>query len=214
VTHGVPDESDRAHLEGADLVIAADGGALTLERWGVRPDLVVGDLDSLGAERAERLGAEGVPVSRFPAEKDESDTELAIGRAIAAGASEIVLVGAFGGERLDHELANALLLADGAHREIRLTAVRGVATVRALRGGASLTLGGSVGDLVTLLPVGGDAQGVRTAGLRYPLAGERLALGRSRALSNEVVGVPATVSCQEGVLLVIETKQRQQGGRT
>jgi len=77
--------------------------------------------------------------------------------------------------------------------------------VRALRGAGSLTLEGPVGTLVTLLPVAGDAEGVRTEGLRYPLASETLRLGKSRGLSNEIAASPAKVSLDIGTLLVFET---------
>lgn len=68
-----------------------------------------------------------------------------------------------------------------------------------------MALGGAVGDLVSLLPVGGDAAGVSTNGLRWPLDRETLAIGRSRGLSNVVDAAPASVSLESGVLLVIET---------
>ncbi len=85
--------------------------------------------------------------------------------------------------------------------------MRGGTLVRALHAGASLALEGAPGDLVTLLPIGGDAVGVRTAGLRYPLNGETLSIGRSRGLSNVVVEPPASVSLEGGTLLVVETQQ-------
>ena len=75
--------------------------------------------------------------------------------------------------------------------------------VSILRGSGALDLDVEVGDLVSLLPVGGDADGVRTRGLRYPLSGERLRLGESRGLSNVVQATPASVSLDGGALLVI-----------
>ncbi len=204
VAHGDVDPSDREIAAGADLVIAADGGAFALERWGIPPHVVVGDLDSLGAERARSLRTRGVKVLEFPAAKDESDLELALRHAIAALADEIVLLGIFGGERLDHALANATLVADAAYRDQNVRAVQGSTEVRALHGGATRTLARPVGTIVTLLPVQGDAFGVRTAGLRYPLAGETLRFGRSRGLSNVVASHPASVSLEQGVLLVVE----------
>lgn len=206
VAHGDVDPGDRAQLDGADLIVAADGGTLALERWGVAPHAIVGDLDSLGMERALEYGARGVTVVPFSAEKDESDLELAIGFATEAKADEIVLLGVFGGARFDHEVANALLLAADEYRGRRLRAVRGDTTVRALHGGEQLVLAGAPGDLVTLLAVRGDAEGVRTHRLRYPLAGETLFFGAARGLSNVVVSEGAWVACDQGVLLVIETR--------
>jgi thiamine pyrophosphokinase len=85
--------------------------------------------------------------------------------------------------------------------------VRGATTVRGLHAGATRELDGAAGDLVTLLPIGGDATGVSTTGLRYPLMGETLLLGRSRGLSNEVAKPPASITLEGGTLLVVETRK-------
>lgn len=205
IAHGDVDPDDRAHLEGAELVVAADGGTLALERWGVVPNAIVGDLDSLGLERARAWEARGVVVVPYSPEKDESDLELAIAYAVRAKADDILLLGVLGGARFDHELANTLLIAADGYRGRRLRAVRGDITVRALHGGEMLDLAGAAGDLVTLLAVRGDAEGVRTQRLKYPLAGETLHFGAARGLSNVVLSAGATVGCDRGVLLVIET---------
>ena len=206
VAHGDVDPRDRAHLDGADFIVAADGGTLALEQWGVVPHAIVGDLDSLGMERALEYGERGVTVIPFSPEKDESDLELAIDYATEAKANEFVLLGILGGTRFDHELANALLIAADEYRGKLLRAVRGDVTVRALHGGDRLELAGVPGDLVTLLAVRGDAEGVRTHRLRYPLAGETLQFGAARGLSKLVVSAGASVTCERGVLLVIETR--------
>ena len=205
VAHGDVDPHDRAQLQDAQLVVAANGGALALEKWGVVPHAIVGDLDSLDLARAQEYAARGVTVVPFSPEKDESDLELAIAYAVEAKADDILLLGIFGGERFDHELANTLLLAGESYRGRGLRAVRGQVAVRALRGGERLELAGAIGDGVTLLAVGGDAEGVRTQGLRYALAFETLRFGAARGLSNVVMSQPASVACDRGALLVIET---------
>ena len=207
VGHGDVLPSDRALIGANDYVVAADGGAFALERWKLLPHLVVGDMDSLGDAGVERFARQGVPVAKFPAAKDESDLELAVAQAIAAGATEVVVLGALGGDRLDHEAANLLLLADPGYDGVRIEARRGALRIRAVRGKASLALTAPVGALVTLLPVNGDADGVTTEGLRYPLRGETLRFGRARGLSNEVTSLPAKVSVDKGTLLVFETAQ-------
>jgi thiamine pyrophosphokinase len=208
VASGRLEPIDVAHLDDADLVIAADGGAESLDALGRRPDLLVGDFDSISPALAERLEAEGIEMERHPSDKERSDTELALEAAVARGATEVVLLGAIGGDRLDHELANLLLLADPgmAGRDVRIA--RGSSTARVLRGGERLALAGSAGDLVSLLPIGGDASGVTTDGLRWPLEAATLGLGRSRGLSNEIVAGAASVSLEHGTLLVVETALR------
>ena len=205
VANGDVDPADRAHLEGAMVVVAADGGALALERWGVVPLAVVGDMDSVDEETLARLAARGAAVERHPRSKDRTDLELALARVIATGADEVVVLGAFGGSRLDHGLANAMLLADPAYAAIDLRAVRGPVTVRALRGPGRRVLEGAPGDGVSLVPLG-DVTGVRTEGLVYPLAGEPLPLGGARGVSNRIRATPAAVSSELGVLLIIETR--------
>ena len=196
---------DAARVADARLVIAADSGATWLEAQGIRPDLVIGDMDSVDPALLQRLAADGVEIERHPTDKDASDAELAVERAIGAGADQVVILGALGGGRLDHELANLLLLADPAWRGTDLRIVRGGTVARALHGGERQSLTATEGALVTLLPVRGDATGVRTEGLEYPLDGETLRLGRSRGLSNRVRRAPASVSLEGGTLLVIET---------
>jgi thiamine pyrophosphokinase len=205
VAGGQLDAADVRQLAAADLVVAADAGANALEAAGRRPDLVVGDLDSADPAVIARLQAVGVPIERHPADKEASDSELAVERAADLGATQIVVLGGLGGLRLDHEVANLLLVADRrwAGRDVRL--VEGRTLVRALHAGAGITLAGCPGDLVTLLPLGGDAIGVTTSGLRWPLSGDTLRFGRTRGLSNEVATTPASVNLERGTLLVVET---------
>lgn len=193
---------DRAIAADADLLIAADGGARLCSRWGLLPQLVVGDLDSLGADRADELARDGARVVAHPADKDESDTEIAVRAALDAGADDIVVLAALGGDRLDHELANVLLVAAPELRG-RLRLVRGSTTVRALYGPVRLELSGSPGDIVTLLPLG-DATGITTEGLRYPLRQGSLRAGAARGLSNVVVRAGASVALDAGALIVLE----------
>jgi thiamine pyrophosphokinase len=203
VSHGDVDPGDAAHLRGADLVIAADGGTLHLERWGIEPRLVVGDLDSLPEDARERVVRSGGHIEVHPREKDRTDTEIALDKALAARADEIVVIGALGGPRIDHALANALLLTRaGVGPRVRI--VRGPMTMRLLRGGESAEVFGAPGDIVTLLALGDGPAVVRTSGLRYPLADEALAPGSSRGVSNEIAASPASVSCGSGALLVIQ----------
>lgn len=202
---------DEAYLAAAEFIVAADGGAQSIERCGRQPDVVVGDLDSIEPDLLKRLRAVGVPIEHHPADKDASDAELAIERAQALGAQRIILLGATGGERLDHELANVLLVADPRYAGLDLRLARGRNVVRALHGGATLELDAAIGDVVTLLPLAGDAAGVRTSGLRWPLEGETLTFGRSRGLSNEVVAASASVHLEHGTLLIVIAAQ---GGTT
>ena len=207
VAGGDADPGDLEHLLPGDLLIAADGGAGALIAAGRRPAVLVGDLDSVPGTLADQLAADGVVIERHPEDKEASDLELALERAISDGARSILIIGAFGGARLDHALAAALLLADRRYLAIDIRARHRHSTVRVAHPERDVDLEGEVGDLVTLLPVAGDAQGVTTTGLRWPLSGATLSLGRSRGLSNEVVTSPASVMLKHGAMLVIETRR-------
>lgn len=205
VASGELASGDARWLDAADLVIAADGGAASLHALGRRPDRLVGDLDSTDASLVADLEADGVPVDRHPPDKDATDTELALDAAIGGGATELIVLGALGGDRIDHELANLLLLADPRLATIGARIAHGATTVRVVRAGASARLSGASGDLVSLLPLGGDAHGVTTDGLRWPLAGATLRFGASRGVSNEITTSPASVSLERGLLVIVET---------
>jgi thiamine pyrophosphokinase len=140
-----------------------------------------------------------------PAEKNESDTELAIISAARAGAKRITMLGALGGLRFDHSLANVALLAHPVLTGIEARILTDRCRVRLLTGPTEAELRGRAGDLVSLLPFGGDVDGVVTSGLRYPLSHERLTAGPARGLSNERLDDVAGVVIKAGRLLVVET---------
>lgn len=187
----------------ADMCIAADSGAATALHYGCTPHIVVGDFDSLEGTLFEDLRKRGCEIRQAAVEKDETDTELAMQAAIDEGATRITLAGALGGARFDHEMANILLLAGFKDVPIRL--VDGPSMCWIVRGPGNTAIDGKKGDLVSLLPLTGDASGVRTEGLYYPLNGETLAFGKPRGVSNVLTGTHATVSVEQGILLVIST---------
>jgi thiamine pyrophosphokinase len=188
------------------LVIAADGGLLKAEAAGLQADVVVGDGDSLSAEKLAELRAAGVEVRLYPPEKDESDTELAVREAVARGAERVEIVGGLGGQRFDHALANALLLASpdlGAD----VALVDGPTTVRVVTD--ELGIDGRRGDYVSLLPLSEEVVGVTTAGLAYPLSDATLRQGPTLGLSNELTSERATVRVERGRLAVIHTRRQE-----
>jgi thiamine pyrophosphokinase len=203
VASGEPDPTDDRWLRGADLIVAVDAGAEWLAERSIRPDALVGDLDSVAPELVSRLEADGVAIEHHPTAKDSSDTELAVAYARRHGATEVDVIGAFGGERLDHELANVLLLTSPIE-SVAVRLRRGAATLAALHPGDEATFDGPLGTTVSLFAVGGDAAGVTTSGLRFPLRSETLKTGSSRGLSNAVLGARAAVRVRQGMLLVYE----------
>lgn len=197
--------------EDVTLVIAADGGARHATRLSLRIDRWVGDGDSISPGELDGLRASGIPIELVAAEKDESDTELAIAAAVTAGADDVIVLGAFGGRRLDHTIANLALLAHPALGSRPAVLLDGAARVRLVRapgpdgGPVTMPLPGRTGDLVSLIPFGSDAEGVATSGLHYPLRDETLVLGSARGLSNVRRETDAAFVIGRGAILVIET---------
>lgn len=208
------DEAWPGWSDGVVIVVAADGGARHATGLGLKIDRWVGDGDSVASADLDRLSAQGVPIDLVDADKDESDTELAIAAAIAAGAHEVVVLGAFGGRRLDHSIANLTLLAHPALGPRPASLLDASARVRLVRapgpeGRPVVTpLPGRLGDIVSLIPFGADALGIRTEGLHYPLRDETLLLGSARGLSNVRRAADASFVLGYGAVLVIETPAR------
>lgn len=183
-------------LESSDFVVAADSGLDHAEDLGLKPDVVVGDFDSVSEEALSRF--EG-PIDRHPVAKDATDLELALQHAVDREPDQIVVLGGHGG-RLDHFLANALVLTTvpaGIDVEWRA----GPATIHVVR--RSVTILGSPGDTVSLVPVGGDVFGVTTSGLRWPLTDETLTSGTTLGVSNQMSESTASVEVGSGTVLVI-----------
>ena len=193
--------------DGIDLVIAADGGARHAERLGQRLDRWVGDADSIGEAGLARLAEAEVRIERHPVDKDETDAELAVRAAAAEGVRRLTIVGALGGARVDHELGNVWLLAMTELDDVEALLLDASARIRLARPG-HVDLAGRVGDLVSLLPFGGDITGITTHGLRYPLRGEPLVPGPARGLSNVREATDAALDVRTGRILVIETPAR------
>lgn len=187
-------------MPGDAYVIAADSGVEQAARLGLDVDLAVGDFDSVAPTALEAVVAAGCRVERHPPGKDHTDLELGLLAALAWGAGEVVVVGGAGG-RLDHLLANALVLASPEFAAMSVEALIGPAHLLVVNDRARLE--GRPGELVSLLALGGTAQGVRTEGLRYPLADEDLSAGSTRGVSNEMAAKVATVALVAGTLLVV-----------
>ncbi|OGO18751.1 MAG: thiamine diphosphokinase, partial [Chloroflexi bacterium RBG_16_48_8] len=187
-------------------VIAANGGSLHAETLGLPIHAVIGDLDSLSEETQAALSAQDIYIQRAPSEKDETDLELALIYAAEQGAREIVVLGAFGG-RIDMSIANLLLLTHPQLAKIRIEIWNGTQTAWIIRPPGD-EVQGQVGDTLSLIPLKGEAKGVTTRNLAYPLNDEMLPAGPSRGLSNVLTSSTASVRLREGFLLAVHTPGR------
>ncbi len=187
--------AEAARLRPDDWIIAADGGTHHALAAGVVPQLLIGDLDSVTPMERARLETAGSQISVFPARKDETDLELALRFAVKR-ADEVLVLGALGG-RWDQTLANVFLLAACRTCPVRLVDDRQTLLLAPAR------LDGRPGDTVSLIPLAGDAHGVTTRGLEYPLSDSTLRFGPSLGISNVMTGTEAEVSVREGLVLIV-----------
>jgi thiamine pyrophosphokinase len=210
--NGSPDEPDllRRVATRADLIVAADGGALHALAAGIVPDLVVGDMDSLGEEGARTLEERGASLERHPARKDKMDGHLAVLAARERGAKDLDLLCAAGG-RLDAVFALPHLLLGAERMGLRATVVAGWGEMFVVEEG-SRTVAGGLGESVSVFPVSGAAGGVTLEGFQYPLEGAGIEAGDTLGFHNELLGGEAEVSVESGALLVIHETGPIPGG--
>ena len=189
------------HPKGEELVIAADSGWHNALALGEKPSVLLGDFDSIGLEELPK----GVEILQVPAEKDLTDTQLAVDLALSRGATEIVIVGGLSG-RLDHTLSNLAILErlDALHVHAHIT--DGKSRARFLRNGSTLIPRGAFRYL-SLLCADPFCKGVEIDGVKYPLKNAKLTRLQQYAVSNEIIGNCAFISVRKGGLWVIESAE-------
>ena len=182
------------------LVICADGGAALAHKWNLRPDIVVGDQDSLQPETKEYWRDLGVPFYRVSEVKDETDMELAVNYALRQGARRITMVGGWG-SRIDHSLGNIELLHRLAQAKMENLLITREHQLSAFVGEFSVQV--KEGAYVSLIPLSDEVRGVCTEGLRYPLEGATLSRGSTLTISNIADQSRIFLRSEAGVLLVV-----------
>ncbi|MCL2669363.1 MAG: thiamine diphosphokinase [Syntrophaceae bacterium] len=180
--------------------ICADGGARHLAALGIQPDLIIGDLDSLGKDHQEAYAARGVRIFRHPSAKDKTDTELALQEAFRLGPEEVWIWGGLG-LRLDHTLANCGLLLQGAGQGVEVRLIDPWCEVMLVKGRRALA--GEAGQTVSLFPFGGEARGVTLTGFAYPLTRAVMTLDHPYGISNRLVAAEGIIEVASGSLLMV-----------
>lgn len=177
-----------------DLVIAADGGWKHTQRLGIKPDILLGDFDSLG------FAPEGAEV--FPVEKDDTDAMLALRRGLERGCRRFVIYGGLDGRRLDHTLANFQALQYLADRDAVGYLVGSGYLVTVVKNG-SLSFPKEAKGILSVFCLGPDAEGVTLSGLKYPLENGALTSGFPLGVSNHFIGEKSSISVKNGSILVL-----------
>lgn len=192
--------------ERPDVVIAVDGGLAFCQLTGLRPDVILGDFDSVPPEILTAYRQEkSAPIEAYDSHKDYTDMELGMRKAMELGCSQAILLGATG-TRLDHTLTNiqCLPILEDAGIEARIVDKNN--RIRLLSGKTILHRNRQFGKYVSFLPFGGDVEGVTLKGFVYPLENFYLPYVNSRSVSNEIAQEEAEVSFSRGRLLMIESR--------
>ncbi|MEM7345081.1 MAG: thiamine diphosphokinase, partial [Chloroflexota bacterium] len=145
-------EKLRPYIQSADWIICANGGTRHAITLGVTPNIIVGDLDSLSPDLYRRLKTAGVQFETHPADKDQTDLELALQVAIHHGIEAIDLIAVMGG-RVDQSLANLMLLARPEWASVQIRAITENEVIYPIRGESTVTLKGSIDDTLSLVPL-------------------------------------------------------------
>jgi len=197
---------DRARLliQKQDYIICADGGIRHAQALDVSPDLILGDMDSAEKGQLRKFQDANIAIELFPQDKDETDLELALNRALTLSPEKIVVMAALGG-RLDQTLANITLLTDPRLSLVDVRLDDGVEEIFFCRDRARVH--GSRGDLVSLIPWGSAVSEIKTEELKWALENETLYPERTRGISNEMLGKSASISMGSGLLLVVHRRR-------
>ena len=198
----------RIHAETFDLVLGADGGARYACTLNVTLDAIIGDMDSLSD--LEQQGIRNTEFVSYPAEKNETDLELALLYAGEQGADQIVMVGVMGG-RMDMTIANILLITHTSLSSCRIEMWHGEQTGWVIKPPGE-DISGHPGDTVSLIPLGGYASGITTKGLEYSLKDEELTFVPARGISNRLEKPSAHIKLSEGLLLAVHTPAGHEKG--
>ncbi|NLD50012.1 MAG: thiamine diphosphokinase [Clostridiaceae bacterium] len=193
----------KKYFEDAKFVVCADGGASHLKKFGIKPDILLGDFDSINQEDLDYYKALNVEVLKYGFDKDFTDTEIAVDIVIERGFDNIVIIGGTG-TRLDHSLANIFLLKKIMDKGIKGRIVNEQNEIFIASG--NIRLEREEGFKITLLPLTQKVTGITTKGLLYPLKDDCLVMGEGRGVSNEFADSYAEVSTKSGILMVIKSK--------
>ncbi len=193
-------ESITEHPKADDLCIAADSGYHTARALGERIDLLLGDFDSIGS-----IPRDGdMEIQQVPAEKDYTDTQMAVEIALDRGAEEIIIVGGLTG-RLDHTLSTLAILEELNARGVYGTITDGQSRARYMKSTSTLIARSSY-KYLSLIAADEVVKGVDIEGCKYPLKRATLRRRHQFAVSNEITGNVAFISVRKGGVYIIESR--------
>lgn len=192
----------KKQLNKDDYIICVNGGSSHALEMGLRPDLLVGDMDSLAESVRDSILKSKPEIISHPPEKDKSDLELALDYAVREKPSEIIILGALGGKRAEHFFINLLLLQIPMKKGIKARIIDESHEIHIAEN--SFEVSGSPGDYLSLFALTSEVREITTEGLKYPLQKGTLHFGSTLGLSNEFIDNQASIFFESGTLLLIK----------
>jgi len=187
----------------SDFIICADGGLNYLDSLNVKPNLIVGDFDSANINLLEKY--KNVEIKKYPAEKNFTDTEIAIEEAIACGFNEITIFGATG-TRLDHTMANILLIERYIKNGISIRIVDNNNYISILN--KDITINKKEGYFLSIIPISEYIDGITLKGMKYPLLDVKVNRGSTLCVSNEIIAESAEINIKNGMGILFLSKDK------
>lgn len=190
-------------IESSDYIICADGAGNIAYKMGIIPQYLIGDFDSIDRELLDFFKSKGVNTIRYPREKDYTDTEICVYKALELGCRDICIIAGLG-SRIDHSLGNIGLL-----HLIEQRGARGyihTSNCSIYLCSAKIQLAGNIGDTISIIPFYGCARGIRSTGLKYELNNMNIDFGKTIGISNEMTDVKCSIEIEDGEILVIKQK--------
>ncbi|WP_097025540.1 thiamine diphosphokinase [Clostridium peptidivorans] len=206
ITGGQMPSSDivREEVKDAEYIICADRGAEVAYKYGIEPNEIIGDFDSIDKSILQSFKDKNIPIIKFPAEKDDTDTTIAIGEVLKRKVDELVILGATG-SRIDHVLGNIGLLIKCLKQKVKCY-IRDDNNIILLTD-KNITLNYRGYKYFSLLSYGETVNGLTIEGGKYPLNNYELQLGDSLAVSNEfLLGKSVEINFKSGLLLIVESR--------
>ncbi len=190
----------RLNIKSGDLLIGVDGGTKNILDLGLKPDIVLGDFDSISHKLMNELNRRHIPLMRYPRDKDLTDSQIALDYTLKQKVNCVIFVG-LTGDRLDHVLTNLFFISHPKYKNLEISFIDNKQQIYIVKNRLFFT--GWKNDLVSLIPLFNNVTGIFTTNLKFQLKNETLYLGDSRGVSNVMLGLTAKISVKTGVLLVI-----------
>jgi len=187
-----------------DYIICADGGANHLYNMGIIPNYIIGDLDSIDKDVINYYKKQNVLFEKFPSKKNETDSELCILLASKLNAYKVDLFATLGG-RIDHTLANINLLYYIREQKIVPRIISEKEDIY-IAINESIQIKGKKEDIISIIPIKGDAKGITLENLEYNLNNYNMKYSSPLGISNIMLSDECSITVKEGSVLIIRNK--------